>query len=67
MKSFGSRDNHVLIQHRNRQRRLQRATHRHRHENYNIIPNNDITLLVERRESNDINLELYADPAGTGT
>ncbi len=29
--------------------------------------NSDITLLVERRESNDINLVLYADPAGTGT
>lgn len=26
-----------------------------------------MTILVERRESNDINLELYADPAGTGT
>lgn len=36
-------------------------------KNYNIISNNDITLLVGRRESNDINLVLYADPAGTGT
>lgn len=67
MKRFRSRDNNVLIQRKNRQRRLHRATHRHRHKNYNIISNNDITLLVERRESNDINLELYADPAGTGT
>lgn len=59
-----------LIQCRKRQGHVQKATHRSRREknnNYNIISNNDITLLVGRRESNDINLVLYADPAGTGT
>lgn len=57
----------ILIQCRKRQRQIQKATRRSRHKNYNIISSHDITLLVGRRERNDINLVLYADPAGTGT
>lgn len=69
MKRLVIRDNNVLIQCRKRQRRIQKATHKswHKKKNYNFISNNDITLLEGRRESNDINLVLYADPAGTGT
>lgn len=67
MKRLLIRDNIFLIQCRKRQRQIQKATRKPRHKNYNFISNNDITLLVERRESNDINLVLYADPAGTGT
>lgn len=62
------RDN-VLIQRRKRQRQRYRKLHigLDTQKNYNIVFKNDITLLVGRRESNDINLVLYADPAGTGT
>lgn len=65
---IGDKSCFFLIQCRKRQRQLQEATQRSRHKkNYNIISDNGITLLVGRRASNDINLVLYADPAGTGT
>lgn len=57
-----------LIQSRKRQGQRYRKLHIGLDtKNYNIISNNDITLLVGRRESNDIDLVIYADPAGTGT